>query len=57
MNVLAAIGILILFVGGIYLLGQFDPTGPGFWFFPLGLVLISLSIFITTTVLRTQKRH
>jgi hypothetical protein len=51
MLVLAAIGCLILFVGGMFLMGQFSDA---FTFFG-GILLVCLSLFVAISVIPAQR--
>ena len=51
MLVLAAIGCVILFVGGMYLMGLFSDA---FTFFG-GILLVSFSLFIAISVIPAQR--
>lgn len=51
MLVLAAIGCLILFLGGMYLMGLFSDA---FTFFG-GILLVSLALFIAVSVIPAQR--
>jgi hypothetical protein len=53
MNVLAAIGAILLFLVGLFLFGQFSNA----WVFFAGILCVSASLFIVFSVLPSQRRH
>jgi hypothetical protein len=53
MNVLAAIGAIVLFLLGMFLFG----TLANAWVFFGGIVCVSASLFLAFSVLPTQRRH
>lgn len=53
MNVLAAIGAILLFLLGMFLFG----TLANAWVFFAGILCVSGSLFLAFSVLSTQRRH
>ncbi|WP_290807818.1 hypothetical protein [Herbiconiux sp.] len=53
MNVLAAIGAILLFLLGLFLFGLLENA----WVFFAGILCVSASLFIVFSVLPTQRRH